>query len=108
MESSIARESDDIVYTHAGPEIGVASTKAFMTQMLALNLVALFFARRRGTATAEVVTHALDRLSHLPGLVEQILTDTSAVETISRKYVNARDFSISVGERTTPSPWRAR
>ena len=92
MESSIARESDDIVYTHAGPEIGVASTKAFMTQMLALNLVALFLGRRRGTASAEVVTEALNQLSHLPGLVEQILTDTTAVETISRKYVNARDF----------------
>ena len=46
MESSIARDSDDVVYTHAGPEIGVASTKAFITQMLALNLVALFLGRR--------------------------------------------------------------
>ncbi|MEE2756943.1 MAG: glutamine--fructose-6-phosphate transaminase (isomerizing) [Myxococcota bacterium] len=92
MESSIARDSDDIVYTHAGPEIGVASTKAFMTQMLALNLVALFLGRRRGTASAEVVTHALDQLSHLPGLVEQILTETSDIERISRKYVGSRDF----------------
>lgn len=92
MESSIARESDDVVYTHAGPEIGVASTKAFITQMLALNLVALFLGRRRGTASAKVVTEALNQLSHLPGLVEQILTDTSAVEEIARKYINARDF----------------
>ena len=92
MESSIARESDDIVYTHAGPEIGVASTKAFMTQMLALNLVALFLGRRRGTASAEVVTEALNQLSHLPGLVEQVLSDTEDVERISRKYVGARDF----------------
>ncbi len=92
MESSIARESDDVVYTHAGPEIGVASTKAFMTQMLALNLVALFLARRRGTATSDVVTHALNQLSHLPGLVEQALSDTSAVEAVARKYMNARDF----------------
>ena len=91
MESSIARESDDIVYTHAGPEIGVASTKAFMTQMLALNLVALFLSRRRGTASAAVVTQ-LSELSQLPGLVEQILTDSSEVERIARKYVGARDF----------------
>ena len=92
MESSIARESDDIVYTHAGPEIGVASTKAFMTQMLALNLVALYLGRRRGTASPEVVTAALDQLSHLPGLVEQILAETGDVERIARKYVGARDF----------------
>ena len=92
MESTIARNSDDVVYTHAGPEIGVASTKAFITQMLALNLVALFLGRRRGTATPERVTEALDQLSHLPGLVENILSDTQDVETIARKYVNARDF----------------
>jgi glutamine---fructose-6-phosphate transaminase (isomerizing) len=92
MESTIARSSDDVVYTHAGPEIGVASTKAFITQMLALNLVALFLGRRRGAATPERVTEALDQLSHLPGLVENILSDTQDVETIARKYVNARDF----------------
>ncbi|MGB0646467.1 MAG: glutamine--fructose-6-phosphate transaminase (isomerizing) [Bradymonadia bacterium] len=92
MESTIARNSDDVVYTHAGPEIGVASTKAFITQMLALNLVALFLGRRRGTTSAETVTDALNQLSHLPGLVEQILADTSDVEAIARKYINARDF----------------
>ena len=92
MESSIARDSDDVVYTHAGPEIGVASTKAFITQMLALNLVALFLGRRRGTAAPETVTEALNELSQLPGLVEQILTDTSDVEDIARKYIGARDF----------------
>ncbi|MEE2787800.1 MAG: glutamine--fructose-6-phosphate transaminase (isomerizing) [Myxococcota bacterium] len=92
MESSIARESDDVVYTHAGPEIGVASTKAFITQMLALNLVALYLGRRRGTAAAERVRDALDQLSQLPGLVENVLADTAEIERISRKYVNARDF----------------
>ena len=92
MESSIARESDHVVYTHAGPEIGVASTKAFMTQMLALKLVSLFLGRRRGTAQQASVTDMLEQLSALPGQVEQILADTSSVEQIARKYMGARDF----------------
>ena len=100
MESSIARESDDIVYTHAGPEIGVASTKAFMTQMLALNLVALFLGRRRGTASAEVATEAEPAVP-LARIAEQILTDTTAVETISRTATPAI-FSISASGRELP------
>ena len=103
MESSIARESDHVVYTHAGPEIGVASTKAFMTQMLALKLVALFLGRRRGTAQQASVTDMLEQLSALPGQVEQILADTSSVEQIARKYMGARDFLIWGVARTIPS-----
>ncbi len=92
IESSIARDSDDIVYTHAGPEIGVASTKAFITQMLALNLVALFLARRRGVMTPDAVRERLEALVMLPGVVETIVAQEAAVEAVAKRYFGARDF----------------
>lgn len=92
MESSIARESDDVIYTHAGPEIGVASTKAFVTQLIALQMLALRLARHRGAMSADEVRVRLEQLVHLPGVIEEMLTDTSDVERISRKYFHARDF----------------
>jgi len=92
IESSIARDSDDIVYTHAGPEIGVASTKAFITQMLALNLVALFLARRRGVMTPDAVRERLEALVMLPGVVEAIVAQEAAVEAVAKRYFGARDF----------------
>ncbi len=92
IESSIARESDDIVYTHAGPEIGVASTKAFMTQMLALHLVAVWLGRRRGTLSEADARTRLSALVQIPGVVEGLVSQAAAVEQIASKYVHARDF----------------
>ncbi len=92
IESSIARESDDIIYTHAGPEIGVASTKAFMTQMLALNLLAVWLGRRRGTMDEETARARLDALVHLPGHVEALVARGAEVEQIAARHVNARDM----------------
>ncbi len=92
IESSIARASDDIVYTHAGPEIGVASTKAFVTQMLGLQLFALYLGRRRGTMTPDAVRARLGELVQLPVVIERMLTDVAPVEAVARKYMHARDF----------------
>jgi glucosamine--fructose-6-phosphate aminotransferase (isomerizing) len=94
MESSVARFSDDVVYTHAGPEIAVASTKAFTTQVFALELVALFLARRLGRLDEAQTRAHLDALAHIPGVIERMLEEgcADAVEAISRRYVGARDF----------------
>jgi glucosamine--fructose-6-phosphate aminotransferase (isomerizing) len=92
IDSSIARASDDLIYTHAGPEIGVASTKAFMTQMLALRLFALWFAERRGTRTPDTLRPELEGLVQLPGIIETLLLCAPTVGRIARKYMNARDF----------------
>ncbi|MCB9542215.1 MAG: glutamine--fructose-6-phosphate transaminase (isomerizing) [Myxococcales bacterium] len=92
IESSIARESDDIVYTHAGPEIGVASTKAFMTQMLALHLFAVWLGRRRGTMNEADARARLEALVQIPGVVEGLVSQAEKVEQIASKYVHARDF----------------
>ena len=92
IDSSIARESDDIVYTHAGPEIGVASTKAFMTQMLALHLFAVWLGRARGTMSSDAARTRLEALVQLPGVVEGLVSQSDAVAQIAAKYVHARDF----------------
>jgi glucosamine--fructose-6-phosphate aminotransferase (isomerizing) len=92
IDSSIARASDDLIYTHAGPEIGVASTKAFMTQMLALQLLAVWLGRRRGTMPFEATRDRLQALVELPGVVEQQLGCAQQVLALAHKYMNARDF----------------
>ncbi len=92
IESSIAREADHVIYTHAGPEIGVASTKAFMTQLVALELLALFLARHRAALSAAQVRARLGELAALPGRIEKLLTDTQGIERIAQKYLSARDF----------------
>jgi glucosamine--fructose-6-phosphate aminotransferase (isomerizing) len=90
--SSIARASDHVIYTHAGPEIGVASTKAFMTQMLGLMLLAVYLGRRNNRLDATVVRRRLDALRQLPGMVEQVLTHNPAIIEVAQKYMHARDF----------------
>jgi glucosamine--fructose-6-phosphate aminotransferase (isomerizing) len=92
IESSIARESDHVVYTHAGPEIGVASTKAFVTQLLALQLLSLRLARHRHVMSPEQVRARLELLVRLPGLIEDMLVDTSEIQRIARAHFHARDF----------------
>nr|WP_303721880.1 glutamine--fructose-6-phosphate transaminase (isomerizing) [Malonomonas rubra] len=92
VDSSIARESDGVIYTHAGPEIGVASTKAFTTQLVALFQLALKLGRVRGTVTAEQCREQLEGLVTLPRKLEEALEIDSHIEEISREYVNASDF----------------
>ena len=92
VESSIPRECDGVIYTHAGPEIGVASTKAFTTQLVALFLFALRLGRARGTLTAEQVREFAAALATLPRKVEETLELNDQIEAIARDFMNARDF----------------
>ena len=89
----IAREAHGAIYTHAGPEIGVASTKAFTAQLVALFLFALHVAQVRGTVTAQESRSLLQALSLLPGKVNEILNSADSVcEQLAKTYSTARDF----------------
>ena len=77
--SSIARESDDVLYTWAGPEIAVATTKAYSTQMAVLNLLGLYFSEVMGTLDYETYTAMVRGLQELPTQMEAVLADTSAI-----------------------------
>lgn len=91
--SSIARLSDAGMYTHAGPEIGVASTKAFTAQLVALNLFALKVAKAKGTISDERYESLLLELSHVPDKVQWILDNqVDKIKEIALKYSGARDF----------------
>ena len=91
-ESTIARESDDVLYTQAGPEIGVASTKAFVTQVVALYLLGLKMAIVRGRIDDDQKRARLHDLMRLPRLVEHTLGLDEQIAKIARKYVKAEDF----------------
>lgn len=92
VESSIARESDGVIYTHAGPEIGVASTKAFTTQLVALYLLTLHLGRLRGNLDHETRRAMLDALVSLPGKVEESLQLDEAIEKAAQGLMQAHDF----------------
>ncbi|MEM9555053.1 MAG: glutamine--fructose-6-phosphate transaminase (isomerizing) [Acidobacteriota bacterium] len=87
--SQATRISEGVVYTHAGPEIGVASTKAFTTQLEALYLFALYLRQVRGLGVER--TH-LDTLAHLPQAVSEALAGEEQIEEIARRYHRASDF----------------
>lgn len=89
--SSIARESEAGVYIHAGPEIGVASTKAFTSQLLVLSLITLLIARRKNLNLPDG-QEIIKELKNLTKKVEQILMQNEAIEKIAAKYVECRNF----------------
>jgi len=90
--SMITREAAGTIYTHAGPEIGVASTKAFTAQLTALYLFALYLAQVRDAVTPEHVRKAIHELSRLPGKVERVLTHDVDCEDLAKQYSRAQDF----------------
>lgn len=90
--SMATREADGTVYTHAGPEIGVASTKAFTSQLVALHLLALYLGQARHTLAPEAVRAHLVDLNHLPRLLEQTLKCEEAIQTVARRFHTHRDF----------------
>ena len=92
VDSSIARASDGVIYTHAGPEIGVASTKAFTTQLVALYLLALKLGRARGILSADACRSRIVDLLELPRKLEETLEIDTQVEEIARDFMGARDF----------------
>ncbi len=90
--SMITRESAGTIYTHAGPEIGVASTKAFTAQLTALYLFALYLAQLRETIMPEQAKAAVQELTRIPGKLEHLLTHEEECEDLAKEYVRAQDF----------------
>jgi len=90
--SMVTREAQGIIYTHAGPEIGVASTKAFTAQMVALFLQAIHLGLLRGTLTQEESKEHLKALVHIPTQIEQILAKDAQIEEIAKDTFRAPDF----------------
>jgi glucosamine--fructose-6-phosphate aminotransferase (isomerizing) len=92
VDSSIAREAGSVIYTHAGPEIGVASTKAFVTQLTALYLFTIRLGHANCSIDAASGQRMITALKKVPALLEECLQLNDATEKIARKYMNARDF----------------
>jgi len=90
--SALAREATGILYMHAGPEIGVASTKAFSTMIVATYLLGLWLGRQRGALTAEDVKKRIHDLVEIPRLVEKTLELDGQIATIARELAGARNF----------------
>jgi glucosamine--fructose-6-phosphate aminotransferase (isomerizing) len=90
--SMITREAAGTIYTHAGPEIGVASTKAFTGQLTALYIFAMYLAQVRGAMTAEQARAAMQELTRIPGKLETLLTHDEACDELAKKYQKVRDF----------------
>jgi len=97
--SSLAREADGVLYTHAGPEIGVAATKTFATQMVSQYLVALYLAQVRGTKFPEEIAEVLAELDELPARVERAIGLDDQVRAIAERYRDARDV-LFIGRHT--------
>lgn len=92
LDSSIARDAAGVIYTHAGPEIGVASTKAFVTQLTALYLFTIRFGRALGRLSVQQGRQMIADLKRVPELLEQTLLLNDQTEKIARQYMHARDF----------------
>jgi len=90
--SMITREADGTILTHAGPEIGVASTKAFTSQMIALYLFALYLGQLRGTLNDEQSLAHVRQLAELPVKMEHLLNQSDAIDELSREFFRATDF----------------
>jgi glutamine---fructose-6-phosphate transaminase (isomerizing) len=90
--SMATREADGTVYTHAGPEIGVASTKAFTSQLVALQLLSLYMAQIRGTLPAAAIRRHIEELLQLPHIVEQTIKASAPMEKVAERFYNRADF----------------
>lgn len=98
LGSSIAREADDVLYTLAGPEIAVATTKGYTTQVAALYLIGLYFAGVIGARSSEEYAGLLNSLKNLPAAVEEILAAPEKIQYLAAQYAGARDvFFIGRG-----------
>jgi len=92
VSSSIARESHGVLYTHAGPEIGVAATKTFMAQMTALALVALGLGQARGTLDERTALEIIQELHRIPHKMGRILAQSKEIEDLAARFVPFSDF----------------
>jgi glucosamine--fructose-6-phosphate aminotransferase (isomerizing) len=92
LGSTLAREADGVVFTHAGPEIGVASTKAFTTQISVLFLLLLNMGQKLGVMDSDTVRDLIVEIKKLPHKIQTILDNSSSVEELARKYMTCKDF----------------
>jgi len=90
--SMATREAEGTVYTHAGPEIGVASTKAFTSQLVALQLLALYMAQVRGTLTTTQIRNHINELLQMPQTIEQAIKASAVMEKVAERFYNRSDF----------------
>ncbi|HEX7998350.1 MAG TPA: glutamine--fructose-6-phosphate transaminase (isomerizing) [Pyrinomonadaceae bacterium] len=90
--SMIMREADGTILTHAGPEIGVASTKAFTAQMIALYLFGLYLGQLRGTLTQDEARHHAQQLAELPVKLEHLLNESDSIEELAKEFFRSTDF----------------
>jgi len=90
--SSLSRKVDGTLYIHAGPEIGVASTKAYMAMVVAFELLSLDFAQKLQTKTVEQVRKSITGLKHIAGQVEELLKQKEKIEKLAHAYMNYRNF----------------
>ena len=88
----ITREAAGTIYTHAGPEIGVASTKAFTGQLTALYIFAMYLAQVRGVMTAEQARAAMQELTRIPAKLETVLAQDAACDELAKRYQKVHDF----------------
>jgi len=88
--STIPRESDAVIYTHAGPEIGVASTKGFLTQLVACYLLGLYLAQVRGTKFGDEIAAIVGELAQMPANVQSVLDDAETVYGLAERFRSAR------------------
>jgi len=90
--SMIVREADGTILTHAGPEIGVASTKAFTGQMIALYLLGLYLGQLRGALTEDEARYHAQELAELPVKLEHLLNESDGIEELSKEFFRSTDF----------------
>jgi glucosamine--fructose-6-phosphate aminotransferase (isomerizing) len=88
--STIPRESDAVIYTHAGPEIGVASTKGFLTQLIACYLLGLYLAQVRGTKFGDEIGGVVRELAQMPANVQTVLDGADAIYALAQRFKDAR------------------
>ncbi len=92
VDSALARESDAVLYTRAGLEIGVAATKTFTTQLVAMQLLGLYLAQVRGTQDEGAIELLVGEMDRLPDLVTRVLEQSDEIEAVTRNWADVRDF----------------
>ena len=90
--SSMARESDSIIYTHAGPEIGVASTKNYVAQLLNMYLFSLYLGKLKGFVTEDEMRARLEDVQSLPSKIEAVLSNDEHIQAIAKKYMHSKSY----------------
>jgi glutamine---fructose-6-phosphate transaminase (isomerizing) len=94
--STLAREADGVLYTHAGPEVGVAATKTFVTQIVGCLLLGLYLAQVRGRMFPSECEDILQRLQQIPGAIDEILAQNEQIEELAKRYSDT-DYTMFIG-----------